>query len=159
MPLLITTHSSFNLADLYPFRYVFMSYLSSQILKKKKLTWLNPFSPPYEISTVLMSLACSRWSNMSDWPSSVLKSALPARIRPATVTWKIEKFNKIDFWGKPCHFWWTFRRRFRRLSSRSCAASPFAVGRNGEPIDLLWKFKRQFILEKKNFKVKILVSK
>jgi len=40
---------------------------------------------PYDTSTTPMTTACRRWSNMSLWLSSVLKSADPARIRPATL--------------------------------------------------------------------------
>ncbi len=40
---------------------------------------------PYDTSTTASTMACSRWSNMSDWLSSVLKSAEPANTRPETV--------------------------------------------------------------------------
>jgi hypothetical protein len=38
---------------------------------------------PNTLSDNVHTLAWRRGSNMSDWESSVLKSALPARIRPA----------------------------------------------------------------------------
>lgn len=45
----------------------------------------QPCTSPYETSTVARMTACSRPSNRSLCPSSVLKSALPASTSPATL--------------------------------------------------------------------------
>lgn len=50
------------------------------------LTWLNPFSPPYETSTTLTTFANNRGSNRSLPLKSVFNSALPANTNPATLT-------------------------------------------------------------------------
>jgi hypothetical protein len=49
------------------------------------LTWLKPFSPPYETSTVLRTMAANLPSNRSDMPRTFLKSADPARMIPDTL--------------------------------------------------------------------------
>ena len=48
------------------------------------MAWLNPTSPPYEISTIFRTIGDNLGSNKSDFCKSFLNSALPAKINPFT---------------------------------------------------------------------------
>mmetsp|Transcript_17353 Transcript_17353/g.53766 ORF Transcript_17353/g.53766 Transcript_17353/m.53766 type:complete len:208 (+) Transcript_17353:208-831(+) len=85
-----------------PNTYLPVSWLiSSKNLDSNFFSWTNltlarhsalssmacakPFSPPYETSTMLSTTCLSRMSKSSDSDSTVLKSAEPARMSPATL--------------------------------------------------------------------------
>ncbi|KAJ6319694.1 hypothetical protein OIU78_015166 [Salix suchowensis] len=66
-------------------RFSCINFTFDRISADSSIAWLKPFSPPYETSTTFNILACNRGSNISDWLSSVLKSAEPASISPETL--------------------------------------------------------------------------
>lgn len=48
------------------------------------IAWLNPFSNPYDVSTILITYFANLPSNIYDYLSLFLKSADPAKINPLT---------------------------------------------------------------------------
>ena len=88
--------------------FSWMNFTFARMSVDNSMAWLNPFSPPYDTSQMLTMTACNLRarrrlrtglrllpgrsasathlpSSKSDWLSSVLKSADPARIMPATL--------------------------------------------------------------------------
>ena len=63
-----------------------MNLTLPSVSEDSSMAWLKPFSPPYDTSTTLMTLAWRRLSNISEAFRSFLKSAEPARMIPATLT-------------------------------------------------------------------------
>jgi len=49
------------------------------------IAWLNPFSNPYDVSTIFMTLAANLGSNNYDSLNFTLKSADPANTKPVTL--------------------------------------------------------------------------
>ena len=78
---------SCEISSKYPLISFFswMNLTLPSVSAASSIAWLKPFSPPYDTSTILITFCCNRRSNMSDRLSSVLKSAEPARMSPATL--------------------------------------------------------------------------